>query len=69
MKKISEGNSGLYDYLQNVQGFLAPPIAAVFLLGLFSKRINGRGAFWGLVIGFVMIALLLPVFSSAGVLG
>jgi len=54
MKEISEGNSGLYDYLQNVQGFLAPPITAVFLLGLFSKRINGTGAFWGLVIGFIL---------------
>ena len=54
MKAISEGNSGLYDYLQNVQGFLAPPITAVFLLGLFSKRINGQGAFWGLIIGFVI---------------
>ncbi len=54
MKEISEGNSGLYDYLQNVQGFLAPPITAVFLLGLFSRRINGRGAFWGLVIGFII---------------
>lgn len=54
MKQISEGNSGLYDYLQNVQGFLAPPITAVFLLGLFNKRINGHGAFWGLVIGFIV---------------
>ncbi|MBL8219908.1 MAG: sodium:solute symporter [Bryobacterales bacterium] len=54
MKKISEGNSGLYDYLQNVQGFLAPPITAVFLLGLFSKRITAPAAFWGLVVGFVL---------------
>jgi len=54
MKKISEGNSGLYDYLQNVQGFLAPPITAVFLLGLFSKRITAPAALWGLVVGFVL---------------
>jgi SSS family solute:Na+ symporter len=54
MKRISEGNSGIYDYLQNVQGFLAPPIAAVFLLGLFSKRINAVGALWGLLVGFVL---------------
>ncbi len=54
MKKISEGNTGLYDYLQNVQGFLAPPITAVFLLGLFSARITAQGAWWGLVIGFVL---------------
>jgi solute:Na+ symporter, SSS family len=54
MKELAEGRAGLYDYLQNVQGFLAPPITAVFLLGLFNKRINAQGAFWGLVIGFVL---------------
>ncbi|HEX7118809.1 MAG TPA: sodium:solute symporter [Longimicrobiales bacterium] len=54
MKVVSENQAGLYDYLQNVQGFLAPPITAVFLLGLFHKRINGAGAFWGLVVGFVL---------------
>jgi SSS family solute:Na+ symporter len=54
MKVVSERSTGLYDYLQNVQSFLAPPITAVFLLGLFSKRITSDGAFWGLVIGFVL---------------
>ena len=49
MKQMAGG--GLYKYLQNVQGYLAPPITAVFLLGLFSKRINAKGAFWGLVSG------------------
>ena len=63
MKAISEGNSGLYDYLQNVQGFLAPPITAVFLLGLFSTRINANGAFWGLVIGFILGMLKLTLQS------
>lgn len=52
MPLISEG--GLYQYLQNVQGYLAPPITAVFLLGLFSSRINTRGAVWGLGLGFVL---------------
>jgi len=52
MSKISEG--GLYKYLQSVQGYLAPPITAVFLLGLFWKRTNARGAVWGLAAGFVL---------------
>lgn len=51
MQRISGG--GLYQYLQNVQGYLAPPITTVFLLGLFCKRINGKGAVTGLVIGFI----------------
>ncbi len=45
---------GIYKYLQNVQGYLAPPITAVFLLGLFWRRINATGAFWGLIVGFVL---------------
>jgi SSS family solute:Na+ symporter len=52
MNTMSEG--GIYKYLQTVQGYLAPPITAVFLLGLFWKRINARGAFIGLVAGFVL---------------
>jgi len=52
MPLISKG--GLYVYLQSVQGYLAPPITAVFLLGLFNKRVNGKGAVWGLGLGFVL---------------
>jgi len=51
MQRVSQG--GLYKYLQDVQSYLAPPITAVFLLGLFFKRINGEGAVAGLAIGFV----------------
>jgi SSS family solute:Na+ symporter len=54
MKVMAESKAGLYDYLQNVQGFLAPPITAVFLLGLASRRINAQGAVWGLAVGFVL---------------
>ena len=43
---------GLYKYLQSVQGYLAPPITAVFLLGLFYARTNSAGAIAGLVLGF-----------------
>ncbi len=71
MKAISEGNAGLYDYLQQVQGFLAPPITAVFLLGLFSTRINDKGAFWGMVSGFIigMFKLTVQTLVQSGTLG
>jgi SSS family solute:Na+ symporter len=52
MPLVSRG--GLYQYLQNVQSYLAPPITAVFLLGIFFNRINNRGAVWGLSLGFVL---------------
>ncbi|MEO0469061.1 MAG: Na+/glucose cotransporter, partial [Bacteroidota bacterium] len=44
----------LYEYLQSVQSYIAPPITAVFLLGLFWKRINAQGAMATLVGGFVL---------------
>ena len=53
LMKVMAGG-GIYKYLQSVQGYLAPPITAVFLLGLFWKRINATGAFWGMVIGFIL---------------
>jgi SSS family solute:Na+ symporter len=65
MKLVSTG--GLYQYLQNVQGYMAPPICAVFILGLFWKRINSAGAVWGLGLGFVlgMIKLSIQTFYGA----
>lgn len=47
----------LYEYLQKVQSYIAPPITAVFLLGIFHKRINAQGAFVTLVVGFIVGAL------------
>jgi len=52
---VMKGISGtLYQYLQSVQSYLAPPIAAVFLFGVFSKRINAKGAYSAMVAGFVL---------------
>ncbi|MDN5216573.1 sodium:solute symporter [Fulvivirgaceae bacterium BMA12] len=47
----------LYEYLQKVQSYISPPIAAVFLLGIFYKRINSRGALATLIVGFAIGAL------------
>jgi len=56
----------LYEYLQNVQSLIAPGIAAVFLLGVFSRRVGGAAGVTGLVFGFVlgMFRLVLDVFSE-----
>jgi SSS family solute:Na+ symporter len=63
---IMQNISGvLYEYLQSVQSYIAPPIAAVFLLGIFYKRINSRGALTtlvvGLLVGIIRISLELAV--------
>lgn len=44
----------LYVYLQKVQSYMAPPIFAVFFLGLFIRRLNGVGCMAGLIGGFVL---------------
>lgn len=69
MKLVSGG--GLYQYLQSVQGYLAPPITATFLLGLFFPRINAKGAFAGLTIGFAagMAKLTLQAIDGTGAFG
>lgn len=56
----------LYEYLQNVQSLIAPAIAAVFALGVFSKRITPKAGEWGLLIGFAigMIRLALMIFKG-----
>ncbi len=51
MQSISDQ---LYKYLQSVQAYIAPPIAAVFLLGVTMKRVNARGAMASLLVGFVL---------------
>ncbi|KAM3917173.1 sodium/glucose cotransporter 2 [Leptodactylus fuscus] len=53
----------LFDYMQSVASFLAPPIAAVFFLALFVKRVNEPGAFWGLIGGLLLgLCRMIPEF-------
>lgn len=51
---VIRGGRGLYDYLQGVQAYLAPPIFVVFFLGLFHKRLNGPGCLATLMVGFLL---------------
>ncbi|MFQ5640838.1 MAG: sodium:solute symporter [bacterium] len=44
----------LWQYLQTVLGYIAPPIVACFLMGLFWKRANAHGAFAALIVGFAV---------------
>ena len=49
----------IYQYLQSVQAYISPPIAAVFLIGIMSRRVNARGAMAALLTGFVLGTLRL----------
>jgi solute:Na+ symporter, SSS family len=51
---VIQGGRGLYDYLQGVQAYLAPPIFVVFFLGIFWKRLNAPGCLAALIVGSAM---------------
>jgi SSS family solute:Na+ symporter len=51
---VVQGAHGLYNYLQSIQGYLAPPVFVVFFFGVFWKRLNAKGCFWAMVIGFIV---------------
>lgn len=51
---VIRGGKGLYDYLQGIQAYLAPPIFVVFFLGVFNKRLNAKGCLWALIVGFAL---------------
>lgn len=46
-------------YYQEMLAYLSPPIVAAFLLGIFSKRVNGEGVFFGLIFGLIVAVLML----------
>ena len=45
----------LWTYLQQILGFISPPIVAAFMMGLFSRRSNANGGFWSLVISYGLV--------------
>jgi SSS family solute:Na+ symporter len=44
----------MYVYLQSVQAYVSPPIAACFLFGVLWNRVNGKGAIASLLTGLVL---------------
>jgi SSS family solute:Na+ symporter len=58
---VIQGARGLYEYLQGVQSYLAPPIFTVFFFGVFHKRLNAKGCLAALVVGFALGVFRLAV--------
>ncbi len=61
---------GIFHYLQSIQAYISPPIAAVFLLGLFYKWINAKGAIVSLWTGFALgiLRLVTEFLSKEGII-
>lgn len=51
---VIQGAHGLYNYLQAVQSYLAPPVFVVFFLGVFWKRMTWQGCLWAMIVGFAL---------------
>jgi SSS family solute:Na+ symporter len=66
---VIQGGKGLYDYLQGIQAYLAPPIFVVFFFGIFMKRLNGPGCIATLLTGFLMGLFRLAVDTPVKLMG
>jgi solute:Na+ symporter, SSS family len=66
---VIQGGRGLYDYLQGIQAYLAPPIFVVFFFGIFMKRLNGPGCLATLLTGFLMGLFRLAVDTPVKLMG
>jgi SSS family solute:Na+ symporter len=66
---VIQGGRGLYDYLQGIQAYLAPPIFVVFFFGIFFKRLNGTGCLATLIAGFLMGLFRLAVDTPVKLMG
>jgi len=66
---VIQGAKGLYDYLQGIQAYLAPPIFVVFFFGIFFKRLNGPGCLATLVAGFLMGLFRLAIDTPVSLFG
>ncbi|MBN1597313.1 MAG: sodium:solute symporter family protein [Bacteroidales bacterium] len=50
--------NNVMDFLQLIFAFINAPLFAAFLLGMFTKRTTGHGAFWGLLSGTLSAAVV-----------
>ncbi|WP_305981891.1 sodium:solute symporter [Roseivirga thermotolerans] len=62
-----ESFQSLWTYLQQILGFISPPIVAAFVVGLFYRRANAQGGFWSLVLSYLLvIGWIIYCFSKYG---
>ncbi len=62
--RLIEG--GLFQKLQSIQAYISPPVAALFLIGVFSRKVNERGAKLALIVGLVIGVLRLVLELNKG---
>lgn len=66
---VIQGARGLYDYLQGIQAYLAPPIFVVFFFGIAFRRLNAPGCLATLLVGFAMGLFRLAIDTPVSLMG
>lgn len=56
----------LFEYFQSALSYVTPPIVAVYVLGMFWKRLNANGAVWTLI---AAVAVGAPLFVAKEITG
>jgi len=49
----------LWDYLQNTLAWFCPPVVALFVMGLFTRKSNNMGAIASIIVGFSLTVILI----------
>ena len=62
---MQNASEGLYQYLQQVQAYIGPPIFCAFVFGIGWKRINGQGAVAGMAFGTIMAVIRILVENTS----
>jgi SSS family solute:Na+ symporter len=60
---LSAFGGGVFQYIQTLNAFFAPPFAAIFVLGLLTRSANSTGALFAIIGGFA-IGIALKVLGS-----
>ncbi len=60
---VTQIGGGIFEYVQTLNAFIAPPFAAIFVIGLLWKNANSTGATWAITGGF-FVGILLKVLGA-----
>jgi SSS family solute:Na+ symporter len=69
--QIGKQFGNLLKYYQEMLSMMAPPIVAAFMLGIFWKRTNGKGAFMGLMAGLLLgiVNITYKIYTGGSIFG
>jgi solute:Na+ symporter, SSS family len=55
---LSQSGGGIFQYIQTLNAFFAPPFAAIFVLGILTRRVNATGGILAIIGGFAVGVVL-----------